>query len=390
MRVTETCVVSKSIVGICGLSAGGGGAADFVDEVELGGLKVLRPSRHFPLGSHLRERRLLRFIIQGGSYLFVYLMFTLKLVTLRRQDIIIFHPQTIGLLATCYLLIFHRRISIFVLDNFIVCRRSYNYHPLAGGECLRCAEGKRAFRDCKARPGYRFAALYNLFSYVVRKKLYKLNFYFQNQRSRDLHEQCLGPVSGSVVGLSMPTFRSNPVRRRGTKRQIVFHGSLIPEKGLLKFLDLAAALPEFQFLIPGQLDLNVPPNVLCRPMNWTSGLREEVEESCAVFCGSQWSAPIEAAFIKSVVHNGVVILQRTAYGLTSELPQDVFLTLDASTELNKDNVDSIKAGISDFDLSAALAQSSLEIFDQLNLRMKPSEYCNFLLASSPATLANNN
>jgi hypothetical protein len=117
---------------------------------------------------------------------------------------------------------------------------------------------------------------------------------------------------------------------QGVPADIVFHGGDVAAKGSRWALQVAAALPEATFLFPfaPPQDCPLPTNARFQPCTWERGLGAAVAAARIVLVPSLWSAPIEGALVKSMLH-GRLVATAAAEGCWSEEIPDAFrLRLD--------------------------------------------------------------
>jgi hypothetical protein len=264
-----------------------------------------------------------------------------KLASLKDKNIVLLHPQTIGL-GVVQSLIDNNNVSIYVLDNSFFCMQSYNHRITKRGECLDCL-GNLGNVAPSCAP---FPVPYTKSEYLshldwLKNTHQKISFICQTQGQASLLAKHFGPsVNCRVVGLKTdefndPNISDSKYKSQNKRYDIVYHGSLVRAKGILFFLELAAELPEFTFLVPMSADqalfsfgsISQRSNLFYEDVNWDSGLKDYTQSCRLVLCPSEWSAPIEMALLKSLEFNGSVGVLQTKYGFESEIPNKLLMRL---------------------------------------------------------------
>ena len=77
-------------------------------------------------------------------------------------------------------------------------------------------------------------------------------------------------------------------------------------------------------------------NVFYMTCSWSSGLGEKLARCKVILCPSIWTAPVEAAVIKSMLIGRPVGLISSQYNLSCEIPPDCFVSLIGDAE--KDSI----------------------------------------------------
>ena len=270
-------------------------------------------------------------------HLFRLFRFHRRLAKMRNARVVVVHPQSLRW-EVFFRLASRNRVTLLVVDNSFFCIRSYNYRPGRWAECLDCLAGGDCHPSCTPFPVH-YDRGRNL-AWLERLRIVApgMLFLVQNPQQGLLIRRHFGPgVHIRQVGMVTEEFVEKP--RPGTGKggfDVVFHGALIEAKGAGYAIALARHLPELSFLFPGKAEETrrlageegVPDNVTSRGMTWESGLQEEVEGCKVVLCPSLWSAPVEGALVKSLLHNGRVAVFRTAHGYQADLPHGLVTLLD--------------------------------------------------------------
>ena len=256
------------------------------------------------------------------------------------REVVLLHPQTIGFGLFSRIMEARPHVWMYVLDAFVFCRRSYNCLPGETGPCLRCvgndgAEGDRHGCEDWFRSGPFHGSLRG---WVASGRL---RLMAQCDSHAALLRTHFGPGAVvKVVPLSVPDIATppaeppRPVRARPLG---VFHGSCQPAKGVAHVAALAREMPDWDFLVPsdrgeyvhhlGSTD-GLPGNLQFRRLSWNEGLAGAVASADAVLCPSIWSATVEGALLKSLAHNGLVMVLPHPSSFASELPPEARLAFD--------------------------------------------------------------
>jgi hypothetical protein len=274
--------------------------------------------------------------------LYSYIRFNLYSIIVRNSDIILLHPQTIGLNNTICL-IKNNNVKYYVLDNSYFCLKSYNYRSDIG-ECLDCLSRIGNYHaTCKSFPikvkNYDFV----LFHKYLIEYSKRIEFLTQNASQSILLKKHFGNEINVVeVGMITPEIDYSKLANHGNNtwnnvkmsNTIVYHATNLEEKGINYTLELSKYLPNYTFIIPFSRDeinsiekLQLKENVLFHKCNWENGLMEIVENCQFTICPSMWSAPVEGAVLKSIMHGNIVCVVQTDYGFVNDIPDDVVLKL---------------------------------------------------------------
>jgi hypothetical protein len=117
-----------------------------------------------------------------------------------------------------------------------------------------------------------------------------------------------------------------------------FHANLIDAKGLSYFLDLARAIPDAVFFIPTPAIKILPMlvNLEAISSTWATGLELRLRQCKIVLCPSLWTAPVEAAVIKTMLLRKVVGLVKAPFSFANQLPDVCYIELTGNCD--KDSV----------------------------------------------------
>lgn len=277
------------------------------------------------------------------------LKFKMETMFLRSKNIILIHPQTIGL-KNVTKLIRKNNIFIYLMDCSFFCVKSYNHLDQSLKPCFLCLGGNYEFankNNCKPFPE-RYKLNANVrFLEMLRASANEITFMVQNSSQADLVINHFGnDIKVYEVGMFATDFVNHSEKCRSVEKlndkfnvDFVYHGVVSEVKGLSYVLDIAMELKQFSFLIPASYDRckkiigdkilkNDLKNVTFLDINWERGLKEYIINSKVILCPSLWSAPIEGALIKSFIFNGVVALVPAKYSFTNDLPESIYCKLD--------------------------------------------------------------
>ena len=255
-------------------------------------------------------------------------------------EVILFHPQTIGLRALRDIIEPRELTWMYVLDASAFCLRSYNCLPSESAPCLRCVGNDGA----AAKPngcvnGFGSGPFQKYLPSWVRSG--KLRLIAQCESQAELLRAHFGRETRvAVVPLAVPDImppEGDVTRPKRERPLAVYHGAPLVAKGIAHAVALAKAMPDWDFLVPSSLhDLNrnfegpetYPPNLITQQLGWSWGLSEQVKLADVVLCPSSWSAPVEGAVLKSLAHNGLVGLCVHDTSFASEIPAEARVLID--------------------------------------------------------------
>jgi hypothetical protein len=253
------------------------------------------------------------------------------------------HPQTIGFRTVLRLLAARSKgTELLLMDSSFFCVKSYNHVPGERGPCLRCLGGRteegralgcrpfpvddptawRYIRELRER--VKSGAVEVLAQTATQAELARRHF--------DLAEppRIVGVWTGDLeTVLEAPEVVAAGRKLSESRWDVVFHGADLPAKGPGWLLEVANECPDLRFLFPFPCRLPgpLPPNCEFRAMSWDTGLRAAVESSACTVVPSLWSAPIEAALMKSLRCAGVVAVVENETAFQHELPAQLLVRL---------------------------------------------------------------
>lgn len=269
------------------------------------------------------------------------------------KKVILFHPQSIGLKKSVNL-IKSNFVYIYVLDNFLFCRKSYNYLN-GNNSCLLCLKNKDSHKihSCDFFPVKQKADDYDDFLNTIASNLSQIHFLTQNKNQSNLVIQKFGSVVNlTEIGMLVDLNEDFSVNNSNVNDyDFLYHNTLSESKGLKYFLSIAKLMPDYSFIVPySQKDVRKLysdyedlENVDFLPISWDTGLKEILINSKIVINPSLWSAPVEGALLKSIKYNGSVAVVSAEYSFQAELPKDMVIMLPSelneATEILKKVVD---------------------------------------------------
>jgi glycosyltransferase involved in cell wall biosynthesis len=277
-----------------------------------------------------------------AHYFFSRVSFPWRVLRAARSDkeVVMLHPQTIGFPLFRQVMEARPHVWMYVLDAFVFCRRSYNCLPGETAPCLRCLGNDGAAADQHGcRDWFGSGPFQQHFPAWVGSG--RLRLMAQCESHARLLRTHFGPGAVvKVVPLSVPDIAvpsSTLVRPVRARPLAVFHGSCQPAKGIVHVIALAKEMPDWDFLVPSDPKeylqhfgsmTDLPANLHFRRLSWSEGLAEAVATADLVLCPSIWSATVEGAVLKSLAHNGLVMVTTHDSSFGSELPADARLALD--------------------------------------------------------------
>lgn len=287
-----------------------------------------------PIRKLLKERKFLFLIIELFMRTIKNTRFNFLISPIKNSEVILIHPQSIGINNFKKLVNNNTIVKWYVMDNSFFCMKSYNY---LDGECLKCLEN---FDDidssCKPYPNLYTENEYIQFMKFLKSNIKNIKVYAQSDSHKELLQKFYGQdIDITVVGMNTGEFDFSQISikeiNHSKNNTIVFHNYLVDAKGFSFAYDLAQNLPQYKFIFPSKKPTkikNVPKHINFLDISWDSGLREIVEQARLVLCLSMWSSPIEGALVKSIYCNGNVAIMDNQFGFSTEVPDNIILKLD--------------------------------------------------------------
>ncbi|MDH5403328.1 MAG: hypothetical protein OEY49_12605 [Candidatus Heimdallarchaeota archaeon] len=285
------------------------------------------------------------------------LKISFKIRKIKDSKVLIIHPQSLGF-NNFFKLIKNNICEIYIVDNSYFCLKSYNQFKNEFNACLRCLSS-RTFVEASNCSPYPFPYsrnenIKNLIKWTDESN--SISYLVQNQNQASLLMKHFGrEVSIKVVGLYTTEFDNHPSMQilNDHEYDIVYHGSILKAKGFLYFCSLIMNLKKFRILIPfspsivkeqyKNIDSSIfsSENISFINMTWESGLQQVIEKCKLVVCPSLWSAPIEGAIIKSILHNGCVAIYNAHYSFSNELPENIVVKLGENLDKSAAHIENI-------------------------------------------------
>lgn len=287
----------------------------------------------------LKEKRFIQLFIELFIRVIKGVRFNFLISTIKNSEIILLHPQSVGIENFKKLIKNNSMIKWYVMDNSFFCMKSYNY---LDGECLKCLEDfGNIDSSCKPYPNPYSKNEYIEFMNFLKENISAIKVYAQSKSHKELLHKFYGQdVDITVVGMNTGEFEFSKIdlkqRSKFKNNTIVFHNHLVDAKGFSFAYNLAKKLPQYSFIFPSKQPIeieNVPNHIRFLDISWDNGLKTEVENASLVLCLSMWSSPIEGALVKSIYYNGNVAVMDNKYGFNTELPNDGVLKLENNLDI---------------------------------------------------------
>lgn len=292
-----------------------------------------------------RNNRIFKFLLHAVIHYSRRLHTTLALQYLAgRPHVVLIHFQEIGV-HYCKKFLIARKLPtwIYVLDASYFCLRSYNHLPGEFEACLRCLGGDYTHAQTNSCTPFPIQSAETLDFIRFLDPLVssgKVRLLAQNQRNAELMQRHYGP--GAIVKvIGLWTVDMNELGENSScttssngSFDVVFHGDAKEVKGLQWSLLLAKHCPRLSFLFPCKAPshLKIPENCTFIEMSWETGLKDAVQSSSLTLAPSLWSAPIEGALVKSILHAPRVAVVSVHSAYSSELSSDLVLHLPTNPE----------------------------------------------------------
>ena len=249
------------------------------------------------------------------------------------------HPQTLRYFLTALIIRYSQKVNYYVLDCHFFCIKSYNYK--FGQNCTSCLSDKRHSQDCIPYPVKHSRYSYYYFIKTVKANSSKVKFFCQTNG----YVKLLRTVFGDEIDVKVEKMKTlellsllNEVRlpkKQKYKFDFIFHASFISAKGADYCLELASKMPKHIFVVPENtlIDNNVPKNVIFRPCTWQTGLKQLIIDSRIVLCLSRWSAPTEAAVLKSMLlGKPTVMMNENTF--SHDIPSGAYISLSGNSDVD--------------------------------------------------------
>lgn len=294
------------------------------------GYKLLYKKRELSIRALLKQKflfialqELVRRII-WKTYLCFFIL------TKKNSRIIFAWPQLVGFDILLKALK-NNKVILYIMDNSFFCIRSYNTNPITNKECLDCLGFIKPHKLCLSFPK-KYKKDENIrYLKLLKESASQIIFYSQNELQKSLLKKHFGDkIKVKVVGMNINVTKKHQeiIESKNPSYDIVFHGKSLIAKGIIYVIKLAEFLPDITFLIPDSKEnvlevlgknYNFSENITFKKMDWESGLKEAVISARLVINPTLWSAPIEAALVKSSTYNQNVATVESVYGYEKEI-----------------------------------------------------------------------
>lgn len=268
---------------------------------------------------------------------FLWMFASLRMI----RSVVFHHPQSLGYALSAKLIANADAVNYWVLDSSFFCKKSYNVYD--GYECIRCLRLHNPHSDCHhfPRPHFTDKSFLN-FRKTVTKIRKKILFHVQtNGYEHLLVEAYSKPIQVIKHKMIVQDFYVQACRVTLAPRyDFLYHANPLSAKGYDYFISLAGFMRGYTFFVPSaptHQDVNLS-NIAFEEVTWRSGLKDRLGQANVVLCPSIWSAPVEAAVIKSFLSGRPVGLIRTEYGFINEIPKNCFIELTGNPVADSHNL----------------------------------------------------
>ena len=328
---------------ICGLAPGNGGVPKLMEFLN-NNLDSKRVKLIYPKYNYIKSKNKLinNRVTRSLREKLLDLPYELKIIQLKNKDVIILHPQSLGLKKTRKL-IEQNNVTFYVMDNSFFCIKTYNFIDSESKACLRCLGGTYSnAKEMNCRP---FPVDYSVdenidFLVFLQNNAEKMSFLTLSKENACLVNTHFEKVKrlNAIYFLTediledLKTLNQKSVKEKNYEYDLVFHGADIAAKGFDYFLKLSGRLNEFKIFIPTSKEIVVNNNIILQDAKWESGLKKAVINSKLVFTPSLWSNTPEASTLKSFLFNGSVAMMCNKFGFSNEIPEDSILLLSGNID----------------------------------------------------------
>jgi hypothetical protein len=310
------------------IPVGHGGAGDYLSQIAKAHADhILIAPR---LANRIKNPQWLQITVYAFEVLAIKAMLHLLTGLRLIRAVVIHHPQSLGYWLTWRLIRNSEQVDYWVLDASFFCKQSYNHHDQQ--PCTRCLKTYDPYQDCRHFPN-RFVAKGTYLKYraSLQEHAEKIVFHVQTDSYvRLLSEGIAVAKTIRKDKMLVPSFYTCTFWPTGRQtHDFLFHANPVSAKGFDYFLALAGILKHRSFFVPSKRSAPAGElaNVSFEDVNWNSGLQDRIAGSKVVLCPSLWSAPVEAAVVKSFLLGKPVGLVESVYSLANELPEGCFIPL---------------------------------------------------------------
>lgn len=236
---------------------------------------------------------------------FLLIWCLLLLLIFSSAQLTLFHPQTMTYRLSALLLSLAGSIRLYILDAHFFCMKSYN--QMNGKECLKCLNFHQPETVCRPFPRKDNLKNYIKYKDLLKYRAHEIEFIVQTHGYKDLVKSSIAiDAKISIEPMITPVIKKlqnySPTHNKPIY-DIAYHAAFLQAKGSDYFISLVKKAPSIKFFVPASpsvIEINLP-NLDAQDFSWDTGLQEVLEVSKIVVCPSVWSAPIEAAVLKSML-----------------------------------------------------------------------------------------
>ena len=338
------------------IAVGFGGAGDYLGEIKK---SYPRSILIAPRLSHYAATKKIKQVLNFLESIFVRILARLIVVMFPNIHAVFHHPQSLGYNTASVVVKFATQVDYWVVDANFFCKKSYNH--LDGKECLRCLNEFAPDARCGHFPK-KLAnnRNYKAFLNVIEQHQTKIIFFVQTEAYKSLLCQKFLEPKVELRKMIVPAFyKVESCAEHDYQFDFCYHGNLLEAKGYTYLLDLARILNSHTFFIPGRFlgDPNdKPTNCIFKNVTWENGLTEHIKVSKIVLCPSLWSAPVEAAVIKSMLSGRPVGLVNNSHSFANEIDSTAYISLSGDAEQDAMTLNKL---IDDPELLSSLSKNGL-------------------------------
>lgn len=251
------------------------------------------------------------------------------------NNLILFHPQSIGFAFSAKLINESKKIIFFINDNIIFCKKSYNVHN--NKECFNCLYNYKPYKDCEHAPQPSPDNDYINFLSLLKKRSNDILFVCHSTSNLNITKK-IYPNSKifKTKHVSLDFEKIVPQKKNNYIYDFLFHGDPIEAKGYFYFLKLAKMNLKNNFFMP---DFDLTENILNKnihfdKMNWNNGLQEKINETKIILCPSLWSANFEGSVLKSMLMGKCCAIIKNANSFSNDIPNNSIIKLSGNIILD--------------------------------------------------------
>lgn len=341
-------IKSKTLYIFSGIEPGKKGAGSFIsfflEKLDEHKIEYILKAFYTPEGFFVKLSKKLKihhFLKQ------VFYLLNQKVLRVSRQikgsNVLLLHPQSIGVSLSTEL-IKNNKVYFYVFDNFLFCKKSYNYIE-GNNACTLCLYNSTAYleHECDFFPVKYKQSEYDIFLKTISENINNIHFLVQNKNQEQMIVKKFGTNTKITKVGMLIHFEDDEkavIKKAEKSYDFLYHNTLSFSKGLLYFIKVAELMPNNSFIIPYAKEsvekainaqINIT-NIDFLNINWNSGLKEILINCKVVLNPSLWSAPVEGALLKSINYNGCVAVIPTDLSFQEELPNEVVQKLSLNID----------------------------------------------------------